>query len=282
MTAPRLILGEAVAVMASMPAASIDMVYADPPFGNRQVWTGPAGSFDDRWTASDGLSGWTALREHSQDGYDLMRAVAASQTAQGYLGFMAGLILAARRLLRPTGTLWLHFDDTMGAPLRILCDVIFGPEQAAGCVTWRRTSGGHNSSKSFGRSHDTIACFCRTRVSRWRLWRGDRSLIVGEPISGLMVEALLDESLNARSKERVGYPTQKPIALIQRFISAATLPGDVVLDPTCGSGTTGIAAMRLGRRAICIDRSEDAISAARNRIAAEAPRQADLFGRVAA
>lgn len=278
MSAFELVHAPAAVALARMPAASVDMVYSDPPFGNRQVWRGKAGSFDDLWTWNAvAAAGWAALRTHSPAGADLMGAVARDENARSYLGMMGGLLIEVRRVLKPTGTLWLHFDDTMGAELRILCDVIFGAENAVGTVVWKRTSS-HNSTNAFGRVHDTIACYARTRVARWRLARCASDLAHGDPITGLFVDGALDDKLNARAAERVGYPTQKPVALIERFILAATLPGDLVLDPTCGSGTTLVAALGLGRRAHGIDLSEDAITAARARLGAMKPRQVDLFG----
>lgn len=278
-----LLHGAAQEVLASLQPASIDMVYSDPPFGNGIVWTGKAGTFSDRWSPDvQSVRGWTALAEHSAVGADLLGAIATTNNARGYLGMMAGLLLEVRRVLRPTGTLWLHFDDTFSAELRILCDVVFGIDNALGTLVWKR-SDHHSCKKSFGRVHDTIAVYGRTRVARWRLARiGNRDLVYGDPMHHLFVDGILEDRLNSSSKERVGYPTQKPVALLERFVCAATLPGDTVLDPTCGSGTTLVAATRLGRHAIGIDMSLDAIAAAQGRLAVERPAQPDLFSEIAA
>jgi site-specific DNA-methyltransferase (adenine-specific) len=275
-----LYLGSAAAVLRSNFAdRSVNMVYADPPYGNRQRWTGEAGTFEDDWTWSDAAAhGWARLRDHNSAGADLLAIVARSENARAYLGTIAGILIEVRRVLVPTGTLWLQFDDTMGAELRILGDVVFGPEHQIGAVIWHRSSGRATRS-SFARVHDTIACFGRTRVARWRLDRiGYRDFVHGEPITGLRVDGFTDVRLNATAAERVGYPTQKPIALVSQFIRCATLPGDVVLDPTCGSGTTLVAAEQLSRRAVGIDISEDALSAARARLMCPEPTQPDLFG----
>lgn len=275
-------LGAAADVLrAELPAASIDMVYADPPFGNRQEWSGMAGRFTDRWTLTPAaVEGWTALAEHDPAGANLAGLTARDENARGYLGVMAGIILQAHRVLKPTGTLWLHFDDTMGAELRVLCDVIFGADNALGVVVWRRSSA-HATRRAFGRVHDSIACYGRTRVARWRIARCRGELHCGDPMECVRVGGLLEDQLTATSAERVGYPTQKPVALIKRFILAATLPGDTVLDPTCGSGTTLVAAADLGRNGIGVDLSPDAIAAARKRLDIRAPVQTDLFGAVA-
>lgn len=279
----RLVQGDAAELLREgFEPASVDMAYADPPFGNRQVWSGKAGSFDDRWTwsaASD--ASLKRLTAHNSVAGVLIPLIAASSRDRAYVVAMGDILLGVRRVLRPTGTLWLHFDDTMGAQLRVLCDLIFGPQNALGLVTWKRASSHNDGGKRFGRIHDTIACYARTRAARWRLARvGDREIVHGDPWH-MFVEALLDDQLNGRSSERVGYPTQKPVSLIERFIRAATLPGGVVLDPTCGSGTALVAARRLSRSAIGIDQSADAICAAAKRLAIAPPVQTDLFARAA-
>src|SRR5690606_28484703 len=115
--------------------------------------------------------GWAALKQHCATGAALLATVANTAKARAYLGVMAGMLVELRRILKPTGTLWLHFDDTFGAELRLLCDVVFGPMVALGTLVWKRTNGGHANANSFGRIHDTIACYGRSRASAWRLWR---------------------------------------------------------------------------------------------------------------
>jgi DNA modification methylase len=256
---------------------SIDMVYSDPPFGNNQVWTGSAGSFDDRWKwGPAAASGWEALREHSPIGAGLMAAITPRPSDRAYLGMIAELLIEVRRVLKPTGTLWLHFDDTMGAHLRVLGDVTFGPDNQLGTIIWKRSAGAASRARGFGRQHDTIACFARTKAAQWRLARiGYRELVGGDPCCRVTVQGFLDDRLNASAAERVGYPTQKPVSLLKHFVRAGTLPGDTVLDPTCGSGTALVAAQTLGRSAVGIDLSADAIAVAAARLAD--PAQHDLF-----
>jgi DNA modification methylase len=249
--------------------ASIDMIYADPPFGNQQDWHGTAGSFTDKWSPSVlSEAGWFALGQASSGGAKLIESVCAGKSESAYLGAMAAILIECRRALKLTGTMWLHFDDTMGAKLRLLCDVIFGPDHAVGTLVWKRTFGGHNNANNFGRVHDTIAAYARSRASFWRLWR--IGTLGGDPLSGDWYTRFDDfahaEPLARSSKERIGYPTQKPVALLEELIAAATLCGDLVLDPTCGSGTTLVAAANLDRHAIGIDFSADAIAVASKRI----------------
>jgi site-specific DNA-methyltransferase (adenine-specific) len=275
----RILLGDGATVIGdSIAPRSVDMIYSDPPFGNEKIWTGNAGSFSDKWAWSEqSAKGWERLRAHSTIAADLMAAAMPQPKGRAYLGMMAGLLLSCRDAMRLTGTLWLHFDGTMGAHLRLLGDVIFGPENQIGTVVWKRARG-KNCARSFGRNHDTIACFGRSRAARAKLWRvGSTELVHGGFDHPVFVDGLLDDLLASSAKERVDYPTQKPVALIRRFIRAATVPGDVVLDPTCGSGTTLVAALQEGRPAIGIDISEDAIAVARRRTALPVNPQADLF-----
>jgi DNA modification methylase len=274
----QLLLGPAASVLKrDVPTASVDLIYSDPPFGNEQVWTGKAGAFSDKWSwDSAAAAGWECLQRHSPAGADLMRAIATTAPSRAYLGTMADLLLECRRVLKATGTLWLHFDDTMGAHLRVLGDVVFGVELQLGTVVWRRSSS-HNSARAFGRIHDTIACFAKSRAARWHLARCGGELVHGDPCIGVFVDGLLDDRLTATATERVGYPTQKPVSLLERIVRSASLPGELVLDPTCGSGTTLVAAQRLRRRALGIDVSPDAIATATERLKPPARQQFDLF-----
>lgn len=290
MTAATLIRGSAADVLrASIDTNTVHAIYLDPPFGNEQVWTAAAGSFDDRWAWSPAsAAGWAALRRHTAVGADLLAAAVtvAPKVARAYLGVIAGILIEGWRTLRPTGTLWLHHDDTMGAYLRLLGDVVFGPGLQVGTVIWKRSAAKTNTSRSFGRNHDTMAVWARTRAARWRLWRCGSDLVQGDPCGRLHVAGFAEERLSSTARERVGYPTQKPVALLERVVRAATLPGETILDPTCGSGTTLVAAVGLGRRAIGIDASPDAIAAARARLKlpepASAAQQGELFGWAAA
>lgn len=260
---------------ARVACGTVHMAYADPPFGNDLTWTGAAGSFSDRWRpSSESAAGWAALRVHAPAGAELLHLAAGGRgaSARPYLGVMAGILLQVRRVLAPIGSLWLHFDDTMGALLRLLCDAVFGLPQALGTIVWRRSSGRSSTRKRLARVHDTIAVYGRTRAASWRLWRCGSPFTQGDPAGGqVLVDGYADDRLNSTSRERVGYPTQKPIALLERFIRAATVPGDLVLDPTCGSGSALVAAVALERRAIGIDVSTEAIAAATRRLCANEP-----------
>ena len=172
------------------------------------------------------------------------------------------------RVLHPAGSLWLHCDDTMGAYLRMSLDSVFGHANALGGIIWRRTNSHNHRTRGFGRVHDSIFVYGRSRVTRWRLWRTKHEFVIGDPCCGSVhVEGYSEFLLNPTSKERIGYPTQKPVALLEQIIAAGSMPGDLVVDPTCGSGTTIVAARNLGRNSIGIDASNDACGIARRRVA---------------
>lgn len=281
-----LIHGNAIEVLASRPAKSIDMIYSDPPFNTGQVWKGKAGSFDDRWKRSDATdAGWSALKRHSPEGANLMKAASAGHASlRAYLGMMASLLLECRRSLKLTGTIWLHFDDTAGAHLRLLLEVVFGLENQLGTLIWKRSSG-VMTTKGFPKTYDTIAVCARSMAARYRLWRiGKMCACPMHPESLIQFHDIVDEryrALGPTENERVGYPTQKPVDLIASFIELATLPGDVVCDPTMGSGTTVVACERTNRSAIGIDMSADAVAVARDRLKKAPKHQFDMFGAVA-
>lgn len=264
----QIIEGDAATVLGTIAARSIDMIYMDPPFGNGLEWTAVAGSFSDVWAWNDEAEA-RANRLRRQT--EIIFTCAPAPSDRAYLLFIAEMLVQVRRVLALHGHLFLHCDDTMRAHLRIVIDVIFGFDATRGEIIWRR-SDAHSNSRSYGRVHDTIIVACRSpRGAAARDWRFDNSALWRDIEDG----RLDDVRLNAQSAERVGYPTQKPIALIERLILSSTRPGETVLDPTCGSGTTCVAARGVNRRFIGIDRNPEAIGLARRRMGA--PAQLDLL-----
>lgn len=264
-----IIRGDAVAVLKAMPRGSIDQVYLDPPFGTQVDWVGKAGRFSDRFVWDDAsCSLWAAMAVKHPAFASVLEACPIEPRDRAYLVRMVLLFDELRGVLHPAGSLWLHCDDTMGAYLRLALDAVFGADNAIGGLIWKRTNSHNHRTKGFGRIHDSIFVYGRSRVSRWRLWRTKHRFIDGDPCSeGVRVTGYSEIQLNTTSRERVGYPTQKPVGLLEEIVAAGSLPGGVVLDPTCGSGTTLVAAQRLGRQGIGIDQSEDACRVARQRLA---------------
>lgn len=218
----QIIHGDNLTILRDIPTASVDIVYLDPPFFTQRVHTGRSGSFDDPWPSL---------------------AV--------YVGSIEQRAVELRRALRVSGLLYLHCDPTASHYLKIMLDGVFGPTQYVGSIVWKRTSAHSATSRKFACVHDTILVYGKARARRY----GRRAGLIGDDV-------WTDIGLGSSAKERVGYPTQKPAALLDRIIAASCPPDGLVLDPYCGSGTTLVAALRLGRRAAGIDASADAVALA--------------------
>lgn len=231
-------LGDAREHLACTADASIDLVYMDPPFCTGRVHTGRTRRerFDDRWVS-----------------------------LEAYIEFLAPVLAEGHRVLRPTGTLLLHCDQRTCHHLWITLERIFGRSMAVNHLIWSYGLGG-SGPRSFARKHDDILVFARSD----RYWfeppmvpsRSRR--MGGAPKKA--TDVLEIPSLNNMAHERCGWPTQKPLALLEVLVGACCPPDGVVLDPFCGSGTTLVAALKLGRRAIGVDQSPCAVEISRRRL----------------
>lgn len=325
---------------------SVDLIYLDPPFNSNAsyniLFKSPAGAgadasieaFDDTWAW--GPSASAALMDITSSGnHKLHVLMQAMKTAIGenammaYLAMMAVRLQELHRVLKPTGSLYLHCDPTASHYLKLVLDAVFGAENFRTEIVWRRTTARSNTSRSFPDITDTIFYYTRSasftfhklftgysdhylktkythkdpdgRVYRlsdlrnpgvrpnlrydykgfkphpngWavsrdkmeELDRQGRLAFPKHPDGRIQVKRYLDERegnpvpslwddirpINSQAQERLGYPTQKPRALLERIIAASSNPGDVVLDPFCGCGTAVDAAQKLGRGWIGID-----------------------------
>jgi DNA modification methylase len=261
--ANRLLHGDAADVLSLLTDGSIDLIYADPPFftGREQRHQANGHAFTDAWPA----------------GID------------GYLAWLGPLLSGFQRLLAQTGSLYLHLDWHAAHYAKVALDRIFGADHFLNEVVWHYGLGAARSGSHFLRKHDTLLVYRRGPAATFHVLRGavtpamrgkyrhrdeDGRLYMhsrgrryylkgGKPLDSVWEIP----TIAATSRERLGYPTQKPEALLERVIRASTNPGDIVLDPFCGSGTAPAVAQRLGRRWIASDRSEAAlgITAARLR-----------------
>ena len=305
-----------------LPAESVDLIYLDPPFFSNRfyevIWGDEAEvrSFEDRWEGG----------------------------IQHYIGWMRDRVAEMRRVLKPTGSLYLHCDPHASHYLKVMVDGIFGGGNFRNEIIWKRTTA-HSSAKRFGPVHDTILYYGRGAQVTWNeprtayekayldryykyddgdgrlYWRnsltaaGIRHGSSGKPWRGFDVSASgqhwkfgidkLDEldaagkiywppggrgfpqikrykdelkgkavddiwtdidRINPKAAERLGYPTQKPEALLERIVRASSNPGDVVLDPFCGCGTTIAVAERLDRQWVGIDISPTAMEIMKRRL----------------
>jgi site-specific DNA-methyltransferase (adenine-specific) len=180
----------------------------------------------------------------------------------------------AHRLLKPTGTLYLHLDYRESHYAKVLLDALFGPESFLNEIIWAYDYGGKSKSR-WPAKHDTILVF----VKDPKQYYFDSETVDREPYMapGLVTEEKVAKGklptdvwwhtiVSPTGKEKTGYPTQKPIGILRRIIQASSKEGDVVLDFFAGSGTTGVVANMLGRRFLLIDQNPEAIEVIKQRL----------------
>ena len=339
--------GDNLDILRGLNSESIDLIYLDPPFNSNKNYEAPVGSkaagaaFKDAWTLSDLDVAWMGLIADEQPAmaHTLKAAgFAHGKGMQSYLTMMAVRLLEMRRVLKDTGSIYLHCDPTASHYLKLLMDAVFGQRNFRNEITWKRTS---TTKGNFGqgarfwpRAADILLFYSKSEkygftqqfgeyspayienayryveVGTGRRYRlvsmiGPGGAAKGNPMyevlgvtrywryseermrelidKGLVVQSkpgavphrkyYLDEgqgvpiqsvwgdigNLQASAKERVGYPTQKPLALLERIIKASSNEGDIVLDPFCGCATACVAAEKLGREWLGIDLSAKAV-----------------------
>lgn len=345
---------------------SVDLIYLDPPFNSNANYnvlfrtpsddaaSAQVEAFRDTWTWGNEAQ-W-ALDEIMMGGGPVANIIHALHSALGESDMMAYLVMMAQRLhelkrvLRSSGSLFLHCDATASHYLKIILDAIFGPQLFANEIIWQRSTGKSLMSKRLPNNHDVILSYSKGRDRTWnadalyepydpenlpakiaakytgddgdgrlyqladllnpnpdrpnldyeflgvrRVWRWTRDRMEAAHQAGRIFQSApgkvprykryLDEMrgmplgdvwtdippLNSQAKERLGYPTQKPVKLLDRILQASTLPGDTVLDPFCGCGTTIAAAEGIGRNWVGIDVAFHAIKVIEDRIRGQNP-----------
>ena len=247
------------------------MIYADPPFntGRKQVrrslTTVGASDGGDR-TGFGGRRYTTKLLAESsyKDDFD------------DYLGFLAPRLEELKRVLHPTGTLYLHLDYREAHYVKLLLDELFGRECFLNELIWAYDYGAKPKGR-WPQKHDTILVY----VKDPRAYHFDSEAVDREPYMApglvtpekaargkLPVSVMWHTIVSPTGREKTGYPTQKPEGLLRRFVQASSREGDLCLDPFAGSGTLGAVAGKLGRRYLLIDESPDAVAVMRRRLAA--------------
>ncbi len=291
--------GDCLRVLSSqIPAASVDLIYLDPPFNSKRDYNIPLGGkaqanvFQDTWvwskTQHEALD-YVAERDATlYQQLERLLAFASGGNIAGkgglaaYLAYMAARLLACKRVLKDTGSIYLHCDPTAGHYLKLLMDGVFGSGQFRNEIVWQRDRAGKGIPPKFhwGRKHDLILFYSEKSPTFNQVFieltdkqkaqyrcvdeDGRRYLVYGhsdkryylDEAQGKLCDVWTDiDGFGAasRSNERLGYPTQKPLVLLERIIRASSNEGDLVLDPFCGCGTAVEAAQRLGRRWIGID-----------------------------
>lgn len=282
-------------ILRAMNSNSVDLIATDPPFNKGKDFhatpesLASGSSFQDRWSWRDDVDQeW--VDQITDDFPEVMNVITGSRNSYGddmgaYLAFMAVRLLAMRRVLKDTGSVYLHCDPTASHYLKELMDSIFGRKNFVNEIIWAYKSGGAGKS-SFARKHDVIFLYAKSKDYQF-FPQKEKSYNRGfKPYRFKGVKEFQDELgwytlVNMRdvwnidmvgrtSKERFGYPTQKPLALYERMIVASSKEGDVVLDPFCGCATTLVAAERLKRQWVGIDIWEGANDAILQRLQQEA------------
>jgi len=348
-----------------IPDESVDLVYLDPPFNSQRdynvIFKNEAGrntdaqllAFEDTWHWGPSAEATYAYLTNSvrNEGrvpeqvstlIGALRKGIHENQMLAYLVEMAVRLVELRRVLKPTGSLYLHCDPTASHYLKVILDGIFGPHNFRNEIIWKRTSA-HSSAKRYGPVHDVLLFYAKSESMVWvgfdqkydpayvaqrfarggdqpwkdadltgsgvrhgetgLSWRGfnptEKGRHWGYPpreldamdAAGLIywpdkkgawprLKKFLSDArgvplqdvwtdippVNSQAKERLGWDTQKPLALLERVISASSNPGDIVLDPFCGCGTALIAAQKLERRWIGIDITYLAIAVMRARL----------------
>lgn len=231
----QIVHGDCLDVLAALPSETVDLAYLDPPFNTGKAQIASGGEYNDLWP-----------------------------DMPAYLAFMRQRVKAIHRVLKPNGSILLHCDWRTCHHFRLMLDDMFGVEGFVNHLIWRYGLGG-SSPRRFARKHDDILFYA---MGEEYFFAPPRVPATSQRMRGQMKKAsdVIDvPTLNNMALERVGYPTQKPLALLEMLINACCPAGGVVLDPFCGSGTTLVAAKLTGRRYIGVDRNPDAVRIAADR-----------------
>jgi len=365
-------------VLRGINSECVDLIYLDPPFNKNKKFTAPIGSsaegaeFSDIFREEDVKDEWlVTIREDQPELYHYLNGIRGVGNSYNfaYLAYIAIRLLECRRVLKPTGSIYLHCDPTMSHYLKALMDCVFGENNFRNEITWRRVNPTGRASKRYANNADCLLYYSvqsrfvwnqpyrphdpgyvskayrhiDSNGRRYRLgdlkgagttrsgnsgmpWRGvdpndsgSHWAVPGKMIPAHMKKSSVQEKLDyldkigriywppngkvpqykryldempgtpidtiwddigglqSQDRERTGYPTQKPLALLNRVIEASSNEGDMILDPFCGCATTCVAAERLGRRWIGIDVSVKAYELVKMRLTQEAADPDDLL-----
>ena len=330
-----LFAGDNLDIMRGMNSECIDLIYLDPPFNSNQIYIDPIknnnrknddnhGYFSDIWNLEPIDKDWMEQEAHKIHPclYEVLEAAkeAYNERMQAYLINMAVRLYEMERLLKPTGSIYLHCDPTASHYLKIVMDCVFGFDNFRNEIVWcygETARGAKAISKSFAKNNDVILFYTKTnkylfkktyfkrvveikgseykkdkdgkcfRTSprgdytdesikklekEGRIYRTkngnirikyfeecDDKFVYEEKITGATWTDIPD-MMHSPKDERTGYPTQKPLKLLERIIESSSNEGDLILDPFCGCSTTMVAAQQLGRQWVGIDKSNTAIS----------------------
>lgn len=251
-----------------MPAEAVNLIYIDPPFntGKAQARSAIRVVRDDVSGDRTGFGGRRYRSEH-------LRSMAYLDVYDDYLEFLRPRLEEAHRVLASNGSLYFHIDYREAHYCKILLDGIFGRDNFLNEIIWAYDYGGRTRSK-WPPKHDTILYYAKNAADYiFNYYEIERIPYMAPGMVGpekaergkLPTDCWWLTIVSPTGKEKTGYPTQKPVALLKRIIAASSLPNDVVLDFFAGSGTTGAAAHELGRNFVLVDDNPEAVDVMRHR-----------------
>lgn len=266
----RVIQGDNLAVLQSMPDESIQLIYVDPPFNTGRVQS--RGSSKTTRTETGNRIGFKGQR------YEIVKETILSYDDEfkDYWGFLEPRLEEAWRLLNESGTLYLHLDYREAHYAKVLLDALFGRECFLNEIIWAYDYGGKAKSR-WPAKHDTILVYVKNPDKYYFNNESvDREpymapgLVTPEKVAKgkLPTDVWWHTIVSPTGKEKTGYPTQKPLGILRRVIQASSKEDDLVLDFFAGSGTTGAAAAELGRNFILIDQNPESIAVIKDRFSA--------------
>lgn len=286
-------------IMRRINSKCIDLIYLDPPYNSNANYAAPIGSiaagaeFTDTWTLKDVDVTWVELIDKKYQRIKNLLLACGSDSMKSYLIYMAVRLIEMKRILKVTGSIFLHCDPTAGHYLKLLLDIILGRENFRNEIVWCYTWAGSPKMRQFNRKHDVIFWYSvgekwtfnseDIRIPHKKLNTNRSNRGGGDPLTPELVEKYLRRGKIPESwwtkfspvarlvRERTGYPTQKPLALLERIIKACSNEGDVVFDPFCGCATTLVAADRLRRRWAGVDVSNKAAELVVQRLKQDQP-----------
>ena len=277
----------------------MDLIYLDPPFNKNKTFTAPIGSsaegasFKDYFREEDVKDERVeTIKEDHIELYNFLNGVKSISNSKHYLYnycylcYMAIRLIEMRRILKDTGSVYFHCDPTMSHYIKIMMDTIFGEDNFRNEIVWWYYNIAVTSKKFLGRKHDIIFWYSKDKNcyfdydnmrepysenSNWVKMGGYSNDPRYSPNKKgkLMQDVWQIPSINNMAKERTGYPTQKPLTLLERIIKSSSKENDVILDLFCGCATTCIASEKLNRKWIGIDISVKAYDLVRERLTEE-------------
>ncbi|MDI9409436.1 MAG: site-specific DNA-methyltransferase [Candidatus Pacebacteria bacterium] len=288
----KIVCGDNLVLLRGLPDGLVDLCYIDPPFYSQRSYYGPKSArveFSDQWhwdqTAVAASAELAQAAPALQGILAGIRAMVGEGGLLAYLSSLALRLVEIERVLKPNGSFYLHCDPTASHYLKLLCDAIFCAPPATGVfvneIIWCYKSGGASIS-NFSRKHDVILFYAKSqrycfnfateksynrglKPYRFQGVKEYKDEIGWYTMVGMRDYWLID-MVGRTARQRLGYPTQKPEALLERIITASSQPDDLVLDAYCGSGTTLAVAARLGRQWLGCDANPAAVAMARTRV----------------